>query len=64
MISHEDVLCDTLLKRESISDIFLWAFGKLEAGAGGVFWKKLFKPATLLKRDSNTGFYKWILQNF
>ena len=26
--------------------------------------KQAWKPATLLKRDSNTGVFLWILQNF
>ena len=46
-----------------------------EAATASVLWKKLFlktsqhsqescRPATLLKRDSNTGFFLWILRNF
>ena len=57
-----------------------WCFpGKFmnfsEAATGGVLWKKLFskisqysqescRPATLLKRDSNTGVFLWIWRNF
>ena len=47
----------------------------LEATTGGVLWKKLFlkhlqysqescRPATLLKKDSDTGVFLWILRNF
>ena len=46
-----------------------------EAATASILWKKLFlktsqysqescRPATLLKRDSNTGFFLWILRNF
>ena len=46
-----------------------------EATTVGVLWKKLFlkrlqysqessRPANLLKRDSSTGVFPWIVQNF
>ena len=46
-----------------------------EAATGGVLWKKLFlkisqysqencRPPTLLKRDSNTGVFLWLLRKF
>ena len=46
-----------------------------EAATGGILWKKLLlkvlqysqescRPASLLKTDSNTGVFLWILRNF
>ena len=38
-----------------------------KASVGAVLWRKLFlafRPATLLKRGSNTSFFRWNLHNF
>ena len=56
----------------SATNVFL---GNSETTTGVVLWKKLplkisqysqesCRPATLLKTDSNTGVFLWILQNF
>ena len=35
-----------------------------EVATGGVLWKKTFRPTTLFKRDSVTGFFLLIMRNF